>query len=442
MHRIDHPTAVPSQPPAETAGHPGFFTSGSPMSELTATIVTADWANSVQEEISSVIEDAGISLDKTNNRQLLQALNAPISEPGRIPNLDASKITTGIFSIERIPTLPAIMPTFVVDSNQALSDWGWNAPGNDYSHVLIKRGTWSLAIGAQVRTYGIDLNRSGTKAVTGEPGSILAIEAVSGMTPSPSEFSAMRGLSSYPGGNDEFIEGVTINLTVSGYGGMEASAFKTLRNLIRCGASVVYSGVSYAGQSSLISGFWDCRNLRSCNAYASQIGAALDARVFGFSNCFVLDACVGGATTNNATALALACGFTNSMYMQSCIGNASCNSNASGASETAYGIALSSVLNGCYGTARNTTASTSSYAVGIADCDSLTCCVGTGIQQAAGAGRFGYGFSRCRTGFACRVGAPASTTATFNNCLMAQANLSPPTSNDWANTAAGGWNMS
>lgn len=72
MHRIDHATR---EIDGNGAGKDGF-TEGAP-GVVPATVVTADWANAVQEEIAAVIEDRGIALDKPDNAQLLEAINKP-----------------------------------------------------------------------------------------------------------------------------------------------------------------------------------------------------------------------------------------------------------------------------------------------------------------------------------------------------------------------------
>lgn len=74
MHRIDDPSAVSALPTPLQQGTPGYFTDGSPTIGEDATIVRADWANAVQEEISNVIESSGLVLSKTDRTQLLQAL--------------------------------------------------------------------------------------------------------------------------------------------------------------------------------------------------------------------------------------------------------------------------------------------------------------------------------------------------------------------------------
>jgi hypothetical protein len=74
MHRIDDPTAAPALPVPQQPGSPGFFTGGAPATGLSPTRVSADWLNATQEEISYVIETAGLTLSKTDRTQLFQAL--------------------------------------------------------------------------------------------------------------------------------------------------------------------------------------------------------------------------------------------------------------------------------------------------------------------------------------------------------------------------------
>ncbi|SNS05396.1 hypothetical protein SAMN04488503_2468, partial [Humidesulfovibrio mexicanus] len=64
MHRIDHATA--------TSGH--LFTEGSAAAAVPATIMTAAWANDVQENLAKLIETASIALVKGDDAQLTQAV--------------------------------------------------------------------------------------------------------------------------------------------------------------------------------------------------------------------------------------------------------------------------------------------------------------------------------------------------------------------------------
>jgi hypothetical protein len=75
MHRIDNTTATPALPIPSQVGQPGYFTNGDPVIGAAATVVDDDWMNSVQEEISYVIETSGLVLSKTDRTQLMQALS-------------------------------------------------------------------------------------------------------------------------------------------------------------------------------------------------------------------------------------------------------------------------------------------------------------------------------------------------------------------------------
>ncbi|PWW05890.1 gp53-like domain-containing protein [Mangrovibacter plantisponsor] len=70
MHRIDTSTA---QADKFGEGKNGF-TGGNPQTGELPTALDADYFDSIQEEISGVIEAAGIALDKTQRNQLLTAL--------------------------------------------------------------------------------------------------------------------------------------------------------------------------------------------------------------------------------------------------------------------------------------------------------------------------------------------------------------------------------
>ena len=75
MYRIDNPSAVANRPVPGPPGAPGYFTNGNPAAAQEATIVDDWWCNSVQEEILTVIEQAGIVPDKASSTQLFDALN-------------------------------------------------------------------------------------------------------------------------------------------------------------------------------------------------------------------------------------------------------------------------------------------------------------------------------------------------------------------------------
>ncbi|WP_186151049.1 gp53-like domain-containing protein [Burkholderia gladioli] len=76
MFRIDQTTAVTAIPAPAPAGTPGYFTGGNPATGQAATILDADWANMLQEEVINVVTAAGITPSKTVYTQLLSAIRA------------------------------------------------------------------------------------------------------------------------------------------------------------------------------------------------------------------------------------------------------------------------------------------------------------------------------------------------------------------------------
>lgn len=80
MFRIDDPSAVAVLPTPPAEGTEGYFTDGNPEGGIEATIVTPAWCNGVQEELMKVIEEAGITPDKTDNTQVWQAIQTMITE--------------------------------------------------------------------------------------------------------------------------------------------------------------------------------------------------------------------------------------------------------------------------------------------------------------------------------------------------------------------------
>ncbi|MEG9304692.1 phage tail protein [Psychrobacter celer] len=70
MHRIDSATARQN---ANGKGKTGFHDNAD-LPNQDATYFTPEWSNALQEEVANVIEGLGLTLDKTDNGQLLKAL--------------------------------------------------------------------------------------------------------------------------------------------------------------------------------------------------------------------------------------------------------------------------------------------------------------------------------------------------------------------------------
>lgn len=82
MHRIDNASSSSTLPTPQSPGPnvDGFFQVG--------TILTHDWLNAIQEEICYCIEQAGFTLDKTNQSQLYAAIQYLISIGPSSPGID------------------------------------------------------------------------------------------------------------------------------------------------------------------------------------------------------------------------------------------------------------------------------------------------------------------------------------------------------------------
>lgn len=75
MHRIDHPTAVATEPSVDVVGTPGYFQRRNVLTATPGTRVTRDWLNAVQEELMNALEEQGIVTAKGDNFGLSRALS-------------------------------------------------------------------------------------------------------------------------------------------------------------------------------------------------------------------------------------------------------------------------------------------------------------------------------------------------------------------------------
>jgi len=76
MFRTDVATASATLPTPLAAGTEGFFTNGNPGTGTPATVVDADWANMVQEELYAIVLAAGLTPSKTVRTQVRDGIAA------------------------------------------------------------------------------------------------------------------------------------------------------------------------------------------------------------------------------------------------------------------------------------------------------------------------------------------------------------------------------
>jgi len=141
MHRIDTSTA---QKDKFGAGKDGF-TSGNPQTGVPATEVSADILDAIQEEICSIIASAGLTLDKSKNNQMLDALlmtiypvGAPIPWPTAVPPAGFLAMMGQSFSAVTHPKLALAYPDLVLPDMRAEFIRGWDAGrGGDLNRSIL-----------------------------------------------------------------------------------------------------------------------------------------------------------------------------------------------------------------------------------------------------------------------------------------------------------------
>lgn len=88
MFRIDNSTSVATLPITPVAATGRFFTNGNPVSGIPATVVDDWWTNMIQEEIITVVINAGLTPNKFDRTQLWQAIQSMISGSASGPDYD------------------------------------------------------------------------------------------------------------------------------------------------------------------------------------------------------------------------------------------------------------------------------------------------------------------------------------------------------------------
>ena len=171
--------------------------------------------------------------------------------------------------------------TYVVDSDQALIDWANNDrnSGQDYTSVLIKRGTWNS-------TIGVNLTATGTKVVVGEAGSKLVFNNVE------------KGLyyDTVPTQPDYYMRDVAVEATGTGDG----YGFYNCSNLFNCTGTGTGDGTGDGSGTGTGEGygFYSCSNLSNCTGTGTGTctGKSGSGYGSGFQRCSNLSNCTGTGT--------------------------------------------------------------------------------------------------------------------------------------------------
>lgn len=145
MHRIDHPTATADKK----------FTRGDQSGGISATVITPEWMNAVQEELAALIEGAGLTLNKNNNAQALAAVLALAS---------GADMINPVGKIELFDDYTAPSPTnprlalHLPDQDLSASNWPDLVPYLRGKKLTYMPGTVSSKTDFQVASWAISSN--------------------------------------------------------------------------------------------------------------------------------------------------------------------------------------------------------------------------------------------------------------------------------------------
>ena len=106
MFQIDNATAAATKPASTPPGSAGYFTDGSPATNQPATIVPAEWLNSIMMELINVLTSAGVTPDKAKFNQLATAIGNTVQASGPIVG-HSRNVTMNVSATQPLATLTA-----------------------------------------------------------------------------------------------------------------------------------------------------------------------------------------------------------------------------------------------------------------------------------------------------------------------------------------------
>ena len=190
--------------------------------------------------------------------------------------------------------------TYIVDSNQALKDWAENKSGNDYSSVLIKKGSYTLTRNADPI---INLTSTNTNIIVGEDGSFIDIYKSNSGTTTCILYESRQ--------NDpnKYIYGLNLS-----FHSTSGRAIYNCCNLTNCSVEVYGSSGSIAE-----TGYENCTNLFRCKGVSN--GTQTLKYAYGFRNCVNVKECIGNGTNESELDnTGVLCGFAHCTCVENCTG--------------------------------------------------------------------------------------------------------------------------
>lgn len=178
MHRIDHATATVDN----------LFTEGDPVGGIAATVMTDDWANAVQEEICEVVETAGLTLNKADNTQLLDALVAMGVRAASTTETGVVELATNAETLAGTDTTRVVTPAGLASFTKSLASNGYiKLPGG----LILQWGSGVTSSGGTLAvTFPLAFPTACLQVFTTDQGIISTLHIVGSDTGTTTGFNA------------------------------------------------------------------------------------------------------------------------------------------------------------------------------------------------------------------------------------------------------------
>jgi len=307
MHRIDTSTA---QVDKFGSGKNGF-TGGNPQTGELPTALDADFFDSIQEEISGVVEGAGIALDKSKNNQLLIALKAlfaqPVNYPGIIGQSRNARMSVAAASASADFQADELIVASALGGNQ------YRLKNVSSRITLTTVGAGGMVAGSApatgfVAVYVIYNPTSAAVALLGVDATSVIAPEVYGGSNMPSGFAASALVAVWPTASSQFVIGNLYDRKIDIASRTLLTSSSTNTNRVSLAttqfplnAKFIYGGLSMTNTASSTQGLtiWGANSSIGGMAITATLAASASASST-FSKISVANQTIGWSSTSTA----------------------------------------------------------------------------------------------------------------------------------------------
>ncbi|WP_155635890.1 hypothetical protein [Burkholderia stagnalis] len=192
MYQIDVSTAVSTQPTSTALGTPGYFTDGNAALGQAATVVPAEFLNSIMLELVNTITGAGLTLSKSSFNQLYTAIRALSQGGGATYAVDTGSANT--YQVAYTPAITAVVDGMKLRFKAKTANTGASTfSPNGLAAAPIYGGAHSALLGGEI-VANSDVEVVWNSSLNSGNGAWVILESTGGFieaaTPAPGENSA------------------------------------------------------------------------------------------------------------------------------------------------------------------------------------------------------------------------------------------------------------